>query len=184
MPRAEDAIAEHQYLLKQDPYRVDSYQALYRLYSDQHGIFRRNSKEPETIQEQLLGRREPTQFGRLMEELLIEVVFAHSPEAKGRVERLWGTFQDRLVSELRRAGAKSLGEANVVLWAFLPRFNAHFARPPAQTESGRILFDVPNGSYRLRATDDNPDPSQEKAAFIEIPFRMEPELVEEVSGAV
>jgi transposase len=113
------------------------------VYSDKHGIFRRNPKAQETIQEQLVGRREPTQFGRLMEELLIEVIFAQSPQAKGRVERLWGTFQDRLVSELRRAGAKTLGEANAVLAAFLPRFNAHFARPPAQTESA--YRPVPDG---------------------------------------
>ena len=113
------------------------------VYSDKHGIFRRNPKELETIAEQLAGRREPTQFGRLMEELLIEVIFAQSPQAKGRIERLWGTFQDRLVSELRRAGAKTLEEANVVLWAFLPRFNAHFARPPAQVESAYRA--VPDG---------------------------------------
>jgi transposase len=113
------------------------------VYSDKHGIFRRNLKEPETIREQLAGRREPTQFGRLMEELLIEVIFADSPQAKGRIERLWGTFQDRLVSELRRAGAKTLPEANAVLWAFLPRFNAHFAQPPAQTESAYRA--LPNG---------------------------------------
>lgn len=105
------------------------------VYSDKHGIFQRSQQEPETLEEQLVGHREPTQFGRLMEELLIEVIFAQSPQAKGRIERLWGTFQDRLVSELRRAGAKSLEEANEVLWGFLPRFNAHFARPPADTES-------------------------------------------------
>ena len=105
------------------------------IYSDKHGIFRRNPKAQATIEEQLLGRLEPTQFGRLMEELLIEVIFAQSPQAKGRIERLWGTFQDRLVSELRRAQAKTLAEANTVLWGFLPRFNAHFARPPIQTES-------------------------------------------------
>jgi len=62
-------------------------------------------------------------------------VFAHSPEAKGRVERANGTFQDRLVSELRLAGASTLGEANDVLLEFLPRFNQRFGVPPAQAGS-------------------------------------------------
>jgi len=57
------------------------------------------------------------------------------PQAKGRVERLWGTLQDRLVSELRLAGATSLEEANRALWEFLPRFNAGFAVPPAEPGS-------------------------------------------------
>jgi len=60
-------------------------------------------------------------------------VFARSPEAKGRVERMAGTFQDRLVSELRLAGATTIADANRVLWDFLPRFNEHFGVPPAQS---------------------------------------------------
>src|SRR5439155_11260003 len=60
---------------------------------------------------------------------------AHSPQAKGRIERLWGTFQDRLVSELRLARARTLEETNAVLQAFLPRYNARFTRPAAQPGS-------------------------------------------------
>jgi hypothetical protein len=60
---------------------------------------------------------------------------AHSPEAKGRVERANGTFQDRLVAELRLAGANTLEEANQVLAQFLPRFNQRFGVPAAQPES-------------------------------------------------
>ena len=105
------------------------------VYSDRHGIFRRDRKGPETLEEQLAGRREPTQLGRLMQELLIETIFANSPQAKGRIERLFGTFQDRLLVELRMAGASCLEEANEVLWPFLPRYNLHFARPPAQADS-------------------------------------------------
>ena len=56
---------------------------------------------------------------------------AHSPQAKGRVERLFGTLQDRLVAELRLAGAATLAEANAVLAAYLPHFNARFAVPAA-----------------------------------------------------
>ena len=76
------------------------------LYSDRHGIFQRSPKEPESLDEQLSGRRDPTQFGRALEELDIRLIMAHTPQAKGRVERAWGTFQDRLDSELRLAGVK------------------------------------------------------------------------------
>jgi len=63
------------------------------LYHDGHGIFERSKKEPETIEEQLEGKRKPTQFGRIMEELGIISITALSPQAKGRIERLWGTFK-------------------------------------------------------------------------------------------
>ena len=102
------------------------------LYHDGHGIFERSKREPESLEEQLMGRRESTQFGRIMEELGIISITSSSPQAKGRIERLWGTFQDRLKSELRIAGAKTTEEANRVLWDFLPRFNQRFAVPAAQ----------------------------------------------------
>lgn len=105
------------------------------LYSDQHGIFRRLPKETLTFEEELQGERQPTQFGRLLKELEVEAIFALSPQAKGRIERLWGTFQDRLVSELRLAGAKTLAEANRVLAEFLPEYNARFALAPAKALS-------------------------------------------------
>jgi len=105
------------------------------LYHDRHGIFERSKGEPESLEEQLEGRRKPTQFGRLMEELGITSITSHSPQAKGRIERLWGTFQDRLVSELRLAGASALEEANRVLWDFLPRYNRRFAIPAAEPDS-------------------------------------------------
>ena len=76
----------------------------------------------------------PTQFSRAMEELGIQMIFAMSPQAKGRVERTAGTFQDRLVTELRRAGASSIGAANSVLEQFLPRFNRRFQVPPQHPE--------------------------------------------------
>ena len=100
------------------------------IYHDRHGIFRHNDKR-ETVAEQLAGKREPTQFGRLLEELEVRSIDAHSPQAKGRIERLFGTFQDRLVVELRLAEAKTLTEANHVLNKFLPRYSKKFAVPPA-----------------------------------------------------
>jgi transposase len=73
-----------------------------------------------------------TQLGRALRELGITHVLAYSPEAKGRVERANGTFQDRLVAELRLSGASTITEANSVLWDFLPRFNLRFGVPAAQ----------------------------------------------------
>ena len=105
------------------------------LYRDRHGIFERSKREPESLEEQLEGKRKPTQFGRLLEELGITSIPSYSPEARGRIERLWGTFQDRLVSELRLAGACTLEEANQVLRDFLPRYNHRFAVPAAQPGS-------------------------------------------------
>ena len=69
-----------------------------------------------------------------MEELGIQMIFALSPQAKGRVERTAGTFQDRLVTELRLASAGSIWEANRVLDQFLPRFNRRFRVPPQHPE--------------------------------------------------
>jgi len=69
--------------------------------------------------------------GRALQALEIEVIFALSPQAKGRVERLWGTLQDRLVSELRLVGASTVEEANAVLRAFRPDHNRRFAIAPA-----------------------------------------------------
>lgn len=107
------------------------------LYGDRHGIVTNDARpRPLTIEEQLRGHtRPPTQVGRALRDLSIKWIPAHSPQAKGRIERLWGTFQDRLVSELRLANARTLEEANAVLQAFLPRYNARFTRPAAQPGS-------------------------------------------------
>jgi transposase len=113
------------------------------LYHDGHGIFERSKKESETIEEQLEGKRKLTQFGRIMEELGIVSITSRSPQAKGRIERLWETFQDRLVSELRIAGASNANEANEVLWRFLPRHNQRFAVPAR--EHGLAYRQTPDG---------------------------------------
>ena len=103
------------------------------IYHDRHGIFERSGLEGAgRVVEQLLGEEPTTQVGRLLKELEIESIAARSPQAKGRVERLFGTLQDRLVSKLRLAGAQTLQEANGVLKTFLPRFNRKFAVPAAQ----------------------------------------------------
>ncbi len=107
------------------------------IYGDRHGIVTNDARpRPLTVEEQLRGHtRPPTQVGRALRELNIKWIPAHSPQAKGRIERLWGTFQDRLVSELRLAQARTLQEANAVLQAFLPRYNTRFTRPAAQPGS-------------------------------------------------
>ena len=104
-------------------------------YTDRHGVFSRNDKEAWTLEEDLAGRREPTQVTRALEELGITLILARSPQAKGRVERCWGTLQDRLVKELRKAGASTVQDANRVLKAYLPRFRKRFARKPADPHS-------------------------------------------------
>ena len=96
------------------------------LYTDRHGVFKH------TPGSGLPGM--PTQFSRAMEELGVQMIFALSPQGKGRVERAAGTFQDRLVTELRLAEASSILEANRVLKQFLPRFNRRFGVPPLYPE--------------------------------------------------
>ena len=96
------------------------------LYHDQHSIFEVNKGKEPTLEEQLAGKRPQTQLSRILDELGINSIAANSPEAKGRVERLWRTFQDRLVSELRLAGASTEKEANEVLREFLPDYNHRF----------------------------------------------------------
>jgi len=98
-------------------------------YGDRHSVFVRND-DHWSVQEQLAGRRQPTQFGRALQQLGITYIAAQSPQAKGRIERLWGTFQDRLTSELRLAAAHDLDTANQVLRHFLPDHNRRFAHTP------------------------------------------------------
>ena len=114
---------------------IDRHGVPLALYNDRHSLFQRSPKEPESLDEQLRGRRDPTQFGRALEELDIRLIMAHTPQAKGRIERAWDTFQDRLVSELRLAGVKTIEQANQVLWNSLPRYNQRFGVAPAQPGS-------------------------------------------------
>ena len=91
------------------------------LYTDRHAVFIHRSENQPT--------GTPTQFGRAMEELGTQLFFALSPQAKGRVERTAGTFQDRLITELRLAGATTVAQAKAVLQQFLPRYNRRFGVP-------------------------------------------------------
>jgi len=101
-------------------------------YGDQHSALKRND-DHWTLEEELRGEQDPTQVGRALKALEIERIDALSPQAKGRIERVWGTLQDRLVSELRRANAKTADEANAVLKRYMPGHNRRFAIPPAES---------------------------------------------------
>lgn len=101
-------------------------------YMDQHGSLKRNDGYW-TLEEELRGEQEPTHVGRALKTLGVEVIYALSPQAKGRVERLWGTLQDRLCSELRLAKVATVEEANRVLEAYRPEFNAEFGVPARET---------------------------------------------------
>ncbi|HEY4754170.1 MAG TPA: ISNCY family transposase, partial [Candidatus Limnocylindrales bacterium] len=101
------------------------------VYRDRHTLFEAPRGSLMTLEEQLADTRLPTQLGRAFDELGITSIAACSPQAKGRIERSWGTLQDRLVTELRLAGAHDLASADEVLARFLPRFNRRFAVPAA-----------------------------------------------------
>jgi transposase len=100
------------------------------LYTDKHTTYK--SPAAPTVEEQLAGRRPHSQFERSLAELGVTVIHAHSPQAKGRVERLFRTFQDRLIKELRLAGVATLDVANRFMATYLPIYNRRFAVPPAQ----------------------------------------------------
>jgi hypothetical protein len=105
------------------------------LYSDLSGVFIKDPNRPPTLAEQLTGRRSLTQVGRALDVLGIRWIGARSAEAKGRAERLWGTLQDRFVSELRRAKVSTLEGANELFAWYLPRHNKRFAVEPADAEA-------------------------------------------------
>jgi transposase len=94
-------------------------------YSDKHSVFRVSKKD-------LKSGQGMTQFGRALAELDIEILCANSSQAKGRVERVNRTLQDRLVKELRLAGIGSIEAGNAFLPGFIERFNARFAVAPAR----------------------------------------------------
>jgi len=121
------------------------------VYVDRHTIFKAPSNARLTIYDELEGKTLAyTQFSRAMQELSVGIIYAYSPQAKGRIERLWGTLQDRLVLELRLAGIKSIKEANAFLPGFIKRFNARFAVVPREPQSAyRPLEEDINIDYIL-----------------------------------
>lgn len=100
------------------------------VYSDKHTTYK-SPGEP-TLAEQLEGQEPMSQFERSLSELGVSMIHAHSPQAKGRIERLFGTFQDRLIKEMRLAGVATMEEANRFIAGYLPIYNRRFAVLPDQ----------------------------------------------------
>jgi transposase len=100
------------------------------LYGDRLGVFVRNDPHW-TLEEELQGAQHPTQFGQILRDLGIGYIAAHSPEAKGRIERLWDTLQDRLVAELRLHGITTVAAAEAFLPTYLAAHNRRLAQLPA-----------------------------------------------------
>ena len=96
------------------------------VYTDCYSVFWTN-REP-TLKEQLINRNPTTEVARIIR-LGVTLILAHSPQAKGRVERLWNTFQERLVSEVRLAKAKTMEQAQVVLERYIAVHNRKFSKP-------------------------------------------------------
>lgn len=106
------------------------------IYTDRHTIFRSPKASKVSIEEQLQGKIiNDTQFGRAMKELGIGLIYARSPQAKGRVERLWDTLQGRLPIEFKIAGITNIKDANRFLLEYISKFNSTFAIQPEDDKS-------------------------------------------------
>ena len=129
------------------------------LYGDRLGVFVRNDAHW-SLEEELLGAQHPTHFGAILRDLGIGYIAAHSPQAKGRVERLWETLQDRLVAELRLHGLRTVTAAEAFLPTYLAAHNRRLTQPPADATAAwrrppRDLADRLSCRYTRRAARDN-----------------------------
>ena len=143
------------------------------MYHDRHGSLHRNDSHW-SLEEQLAGRQEPTQVGLALEALGIESIAALSPQAKGRIERLFGTLQDRLIAELGLEGVQSLEAANRFLKIFISRFNRRFAVCPRESE--KAWRKVPPGldlermiSFRYRSVVGNDNSVRIGGLILDLP---------------
>jgi hypothetical protein len=100
------------------------------VYLDRHSTYKSMAKQ--SIEEELNDMRPMSHFEKSLAELGVEVIHAYSPQAKGRVERLFGTFQDRVVKEMRLAGVTNITEGNAFLDGYLPEYNRKYAKEAAQ----------------------------------------------------
>ncbi len=117
------------------------------IYSDKHAIFLSVKAKKLTIEDELEGKVcNDTQFGRAMKELGITIIAARSPQAKGRVERLWDTLQSRLPVEFIIAHITTIEQANEFLKSYIPQFNKQFSVEPQESESA---FRTPTEKHDL-----------------------------------
>ena len=100
------------------------------VYLDRHSTYKSMAKQ--TIEDELNDIRPMSHFEKSLFELGVEVIHAYSPQAKGRIERLFGTFQDRVVKEMRLVGVTSIAEGNTFLTGYLPEYNRKFAKEAAK----------------------------------------------------
>jgi len=103
---------------------IEKYGIPLSVYVDRHSTYRSTAKP--TLEDDLGGKEPMSEFERALKELGVEVIHAHSPQAKGRIERLFKTFQDRVVKEMRLKGIKSIEEANAFVEEYLPGYNKRF----------------------------------------------------------
>ena len=111
------------------------------IYFDRHTTYKSPAKP--TIQEEINGEEPLSEFGRALEELGVQRIYAYSPQAKGRIERLFKTLQDRLIKEMRLKGIKSVKEANKFLKTYLPEYNKKFSLKAHKPED--LHMPVPGG---------------------------------------
>jgi hypothetical protein len=152
---------------------VKGYGIPWVMYHDRHGSLHRNDSHW-NLEEQLAGRQEPTQVGLALEALGIDSIAALSPQAKGRIERLFGTLQDRLIAELGLKGVQSIQEANRFLKTYIRIFNRHFAIDPQESE--KAWRKVPPGldldriiSFRYRSVVGNDNTVRIGGLMIDLP---------------
>ena len=129
------------------------------LYGDRLGVFVRNDAHW-SLEEELQGAQHPTQFGQVLRDLGIGYIAAHSPQAKGRIERLWDTRQDRLVAELRLRRLTTVAAAEAYLPTYLADHNRRFTQPPGEPLAAwrhppRDLADRLSCGYTRRVARDN-----------------------------
>jgi transposase len=117
------------------------------IYVDRRGVFKVNKENAAklSLEDELAGADpNKTQFERAMDELGILMIYAFSPQAKGKIERLWGTLQDRLVKDLSRNGCITLTQANTFLNSYIPYYNRKFqvqAKLPKKMYLPRVPLD-------------------------------------------
>lgn len=100
------------------------------VYIDKHPTYKSTAKQ--TIEDELKNQERLSQFERALKELGVDVIHANSPQAKGRIERLFGTFQDRVIKEMRLKGIKTIPGANNFLRYYLPVYNRRFNVEPKE----------------------------------------------------
>ena len=125
-----ETTESYQQILKEHLYRYGRPKAL---YVDKHSIFR-------TSRENSVAQERETHFGRVLRELRIELICAHSPQAKGRVERANGTLQDRLIKEMRLQKICTIEEANRYLPVFIDNYNKKYGVEPREKQDAHRRF--------------------------------------------